>query len=65
MYEDKELTPWREVFAFLPVTTMAGERVWLKNVYRREALEYGDSRLYHGPEIIYGTIFDVLKEQYD
>lgn len=51
--------PWEKWFAWHPVT-IKGKRRWMKNVYRRTKLKYGDMRLYHEWE--YGDMFDVLKE---
>ncbi len=51
--------PWEKWFAWHPVT-IKGKRRWMKNVYRRTKLKYGDQRLIHEWE--YGDIFDVLKE---
>ena len=51
--------PWEKWFAWHPVT-IKGKRRWMKSVYRRTKLKYGDQRLYREWE--YGDMFDVLKE---
>lgn len=51
--------PWEKWFAWHPVT-IKGKRRWMKSVYRRTKLKYGDQRLYHEWE--YADLFDVLKE---
>lgn len=51
---------WIKKFAWLPVTTISGERVWLKEVYCRRVptfVNYDDLNRYE-----YGTIFDVMKD---
>ena len=51
--------PWQKWFAWHPVT-IKGRRRWMKTVYRRTKLKFGDQRLTHEWE--YGDMFDVLKE---
>lgn len=51
--------PWEKWFAWHPVT-IKGKRRWMKTVYRRTKLKFGDPRMFHEWE--YGDIFDVLKE---
>ncbi len=51
--------PWQKWFAWHPVT-IKGKRRWMKSVYRRTKLKFGDQRLIHEWE--YGDMFDVLKE---
>jgi hypothetical protein len=33
---DAQYTEWIKWFAWKPVTTIAGKKVWLKNIYKRE-----------------------------
>lgn len=56
MSEIKE--PWEKWFAWHPVT-IKGKRRWLKTVYRRTKLKFGDPRIFREWE--YGDIFDVIK----
>ncbi len=51
--------PWQKWFAWHPVT-IKGKKRWMKSVYRRTKLKFGDQRLIHEWE--YGDMFDVLKE---
>lgn len=51
--------PWEKWFAWHPVT-IKGKRRWMKTVYRRTKLKFGDQRL--NREWEYGDMFDVLKE---
>lgn len=51
--------PWQKWFAWHPVT-IKGKSRWMKTVYRRTKLKFGDQRLIHEWE--YGDLFDVLQE---
>ena len=51
--------PWEKWFAWYPVK-IAGRRVWLKTIYRRNILSYVDMDDWIRYE--YGTLFDVLKQ---
>jgi len=55
-----EVMPWRIWFAWYPVKTVAGERVWLKKIYRRCINTYVDMDDWTRYE--YGNIFDVINE---
>jgi hypothetical protein len=51
--------PWEPWFAWRPVMTISGERMWWTQVYRKIGntyVDYDDYRWYH-----YGTEFDILK----
>jgi hypothetical protein len=55
---------WRLWFAWYPVKTLSGKRVWRKTVYKRNV------RLVFRPGAIiedriqYGTVFDTFKNKY-
>ena len=51
--------PWEKWFAWHPVK-IKGKTRWLKSVYRRHKMKYGDPRMQ--VEWEYGDMFDVLKE---
>jgi hypothetical protein len=51
---------WEDWYAWYPVTTISGQRVWMKPISRRVIMKYGDPRLV--VEYEYGTVFDILKE---
>ena len=53
--------PWEDWFAWHPVTTISGHRVWGKKISRRLKMKYGDQRLYSEWE--YGTLFDMLEDK--
>ena len=52
--------PWEDWWAWYPVTTISGHRVWGKKISRRVKMKYGDQRL--NLEYEYGTVFDILQE---
>lgn len=57
--------PWREVFAYWPVTTLSGKRVWWKKIWKRRVwIAYG-SGFHMEPAIQYGTAFDMLNDPYE
>lgn len=52
--------PWCEVFAWLPVKTVSGNRVWLKKIYKRRVrVEWGS--IYSMKMVQYATDFDILR----
>jgi hypothetical protein len=56
--------PWQEVFAWWPVVTVSGQRVWLKRVYKRRVWIclfhlYGSSS-HVTSQVQYATTFDLL-----
>jgi hypothetical protein len=53
-------TNWKKVFAFLPVETVRGDKVWLKFVYKRTFRSITGLS-----QVEYGDIFDVMKAEYD
>ena len=55
-----EVMPWHIWFAWRPVTTVSGERVWLKKIYRRCINTYIDMDDWTRYE--YGNIFDIIKQ---
>jgi len=60
VYRKIEVEPWKIWFAWRPITTVTGERVWLKKIYRRCINTYVDHDDWTRYE--YANIFDVLKE---
>jgi hypothetical protein len=61
-YDSQQVNPWEDWWAWYPVTTISGERVWLKKICRRVVMKYGDQRLQLEHE--YGTVFDILQEKH-
>lgn len=56
----KEHRPWCPWFAWRPVQTVAGDRVWWRRVYRQVGNTYADQE--NWTWYYYGTEFDVLKD---
>jgi hypothetical protein len=55
--------PWREVFAWWPVYTVSGQRVWLKRVYKRRVwicLSRLNIASHVRSQIQYATVFELL-----
>lgn len=55
-----EVMPWQVWFAWRPVKTISGERVWFKKIFRRQIISYVDMDDWLHYE--YGNIFDILKK---
>jgi hypothetical protein len=55
--------PWTECFAWLPVTTMGGRRLWWTKLYKRKVWVVWGSGFHMEPEVQYATLFEML--QYD
>ena len=54
------MLPWKPWFAWRPVTTVSGKRVWWTTIYRRIVntyVDYDDWTRYE-----YGNLFDVITE---
>ena len=55
-----EVMPWQVWFAWRPVKTISGERIWGKKIFRRQVVSYVDMDDWAHYE--YGNIFDILKK---
>jgi len=55
-----ETSPWQKWYAWYPVTTITGQRLWMQNVYRRCINTYVDMDDWKRYE--YADIFDVIGE---
>ncbi len=55
--------PWHEVFAWLPVKTVTGRRVWGTKIYKRKVWLVWGSGFHMEPETQYATLFELLKEE--
>lgn len=60
VYRKIEVMPWHNWFAWRPVRTVGGERVWFKKIYRRQIVSYVDMDDWFHYE--YANIFDILKK---
>jgi hypothetical protein len=61
VYRKVEVSTWQLWFAWRPVKTLGGERIWSKRIYRRSINSYVDFDNWQRYE--YGTLFDVLKNE--
>lgn len=52
--------PWSKVYAWLPVKTISGERVWLERLLRRRVWVVWGTGFHMEPEIQYATVFDLI-----
>lgn len=52
--------PWHEVFAWKPVKTVSGKRVWWKRVYKRKVWVVWGTGFHMEPHVQYATVFDIL-----
>lgn len=53
--------PWREVYAWWPVKTVAGRYVWRQRVFKRRVWLVWGTGFHMEPETQYATAFDLLK----
>ena len=54
--------PWCEVFAWWPVTTITGRRVWLEKVFRRRVWVVWGTGFHMEPEVEFATLFEMLAD---
>lgn len=58
---------WKPWFAYFPVTTISGKRIWWKKIYKRNIRIVFDIN-YEGNPVIdriqYGTTFDLIANPY-
>ena len=52
--------PWHEVYAWWPVKTVYGKRIWLEKVYKRKVWLVWGVSFHMEPETQYATAFDLL-----
>jgi hypothetical protein len=53
--------PWHEVYAWWPIKTVYGERVWLERVFKRRVWVVWGTGFHMEPETQYATMFDRLR----
>lgn len=51
---------WTETFAWFPVTTISGKKIWWKKVFKRRV--WIETEFTGEPVVQYGTWVDVIKE---
>lgn len=52
--------PWREIYAWFPVKTITGKRVWMEKVYKRKFWIVWGTGFHMEPEVEYATLFEIL-----
>ena len=52
--------PWREVYAWWPVKTINGERVWAERLFKRRVWVVWGTGFHMEPETQYATVFDLI-----
>lgn len=52
--------PWREVYAWWPVKTIYGERVWGERVFKRKVWISWGHGFHMEPHVQYATAFDLI-----
>lgn len=52
--------PWHEVFAWWPVKTISGKRIWWEKVYKRRVWLVWGTGFHMEPEVQYATVFDMI-----
>ena len=60
IHDGADCYPWREVFAWWPVKTITGRRLWWTKVYKRRVWLVWGSSFHMEPEVQYATAFDLL-----
>ncbi len=53
--------PWREVYAWWPVKTVTGRRVWRKKLYKRKVWVVWGTGFHMEPETQYANLFEMLQ----
>lgn len=57
--------PWREVYAWWPVKTISGQRIWRERVFKRRVWLVWGASFHMEPEVQYATLFDLLTVDYN
>ncbi len=52
--------PWREVYAWWPVKTVSGKRVWRQRVFKRKVWAIWGTGFHMEPLVQYATTLDLL-----
>jgi hypothetical protein len=57
--------PWREVYAWFPVRTITGRRIWMDRVFKRKIWLVWGTGFHVEPEVEYATLFEILTDNED
>lgn len=61
IYNGPNCYPWRQTFAWLPVKTILGHRVWGKKIYKRRYWVIWGNTFHMEPHVEYATLFELLE----
>lgn len=53
--------PWTKFFAWLPVTTITGQRAWGVRLYRRKVWVVWGTGFHMEPTVQYATLFELIE----
>jgi hypothetical protein len=53
--------PWREVFAWWPVKTVTGKRVWWRKIYKRKVWVVWGTGFHMEPHVQFADVFEILR----
>lgn len=57
--------PWHEVFAWWPVKTVTGKRIWWEKVHKRKIWVVWGTGFHMEPTVQYATLFEMLANEDD
>jgi hypothetical protein len=60
LYGGPDCYHWRPVFAWLPVKTVTGNRVWLKKIYKQKYWAVWGTGFHMSPQVEYAELFDII-----
>ena len=63
IYNGADCYPWLEVFAFWPVKTISGKRVWLRKIYKQRFWAVWGKGFHMEPHVEYAELFEVLADE--
>ena len=63
IHDGADCYPWRPVFALWPVRTIGGQWVWLRKIYKRKFWVVWGTGFHMEPEVEFGDLFDILKDE--
>ncbi len=65
LFDGPDCYSWRKTFAFWPVKTITGKRVWLRTIYKQRFWAVWGAGFHMEPEVEYAELFDILAETND
>ena len=65
IFDGPDCYTWREVFAWLPVRTITGKRVWWCKVYKQKFWAVWGAGFHMEPKVEYADLFDIIQDPYN